>query len=71
MKFKAGEVVIVSSGQAGTLADVIGKNVWVLLANGDVFVGEDYQIRYPQDKADLENCPLNVERLEPKPQKIK
>lgn len=73
MSFEEGSVVICSTGQAGTLTQVIGGDVWVLLANKDLWVGTTTQIRYPQDRADLDACPLEVERLEkrgiPKPNK--
>ena len=62
--FEEGSVVICSTSQAGTLVQVAGKDVWVLLANGDVWVGQAHHIRYPQDQADLDACPLNVDRLE-------
>ena len=65
MNFQDGDVVIVSTAQAGTLVQG-GKNIWVLLANGDVFVGSPHEARYPQDQADLDACPRDVQRLEAK-----
>lgn len=64
--FVEGGVVIVSTGQAGTIVESIKRDVWVLLRNGDVWVGPTSHIRYPQDGEDLAACPINVERLEPK-----
>jgi hypothetical protein len=57
------DVVIVSTGQAGTVCQ-LGPQIWVLLANGYIWVGSSNQIRYPQDAEDLAACPLNVEKLE-------
>jgi hypothetical protein len=64
--FHEGGVVICGSGQAGSIVEVDGSNVWILLNNGDIWVGPFHQCRYPQDEADLAACPLNVERLESK-----
>jgi preprotein translocase subunit YajC len=64
--FESGNVVIVNSGQAGTIVQITGKEVWVLLANGDVWTGVSHQLIFPQDEAHLAACPLNVERLEAK-----
>jgi hypothetical protein len=61
-----GQVVIVDSGQAGTVCEDAGGQLWVLLANLDVWVGPPSMCRIPQDEADLAACPLNVERLESK-----
>jgi hypothetical protein len=63
--FKDGDVVIVNSGQAGTLIQT-GKNVWVFLRNGNIWVGPIHNIRLPQDQADLDSCPLDVPREEEK-----
>jgi len=64
--FEEGSVVICGTSQAGTITDIFKRNVWVLLQNGDIWVGSVGQIRFPQDQADLDACPLNVERLETK-----
>jgi hypothetical protein len=66
--FVEGVVVIVGSGQAGTIVEVTGRDVWVLLRNGDVWIGPMSQIRLPQDQADIDAAPLNVERLEKRPE---
>lgn len=66
MQFKEGSVVICNTGQAGTLVQIAGKEVWVLLRNSDVWVGQVHHIRSPQDQADLDACPIDVERLEKK-----
>lgn len=65
-EFEEGSVVICGTGQAGSIVDIFKRNVWVLLQNGDIWVGSVGQIRFPQDEADLAACPLNVERLEVK-----
>jgi hypothetical protein len=62
--FKSGSVVICATSQAGTVVQITGKDVWVLLRNNDVWVGLDHDIRNPQDQADLDACPIDVERLE-------
>lgn len=64
--FEEGDVVICGSGQAGTIAQICGRSVWVLLRNGNIWIGSMGQIRIPQDEADLEACPIEVERIEPK-----
>jgi hypothetical protein len=64
--FIEGDVVICTTTQAGTIIGMMGKNVWVLLRNGDIFTGLFHEIRYPQDQVDLDSCPLDVERLEKK-----
>jgi hypothetical protein len=64
--FVVGKVVIVGTGQAGTIVESIKRDVWVLLRNNDVWVGPTSHIRFPQDEADLAACPIDVERLEPK-----
>ena len=65
-KFKEGDVVICSTTQAGTVIGLAGRDVSILLANGEMWHGIDSHVRHPQDEADLAACPLNVERLEPK-----
>ena len=65
-KFKAGDVVICSTSQAGTIIDLAGRDASVLLANGEMWHGLDSQMRHPQDEADLAAAPFNVERKEPK-----
>jgi len=66
MEFVEGQVVICGTGQCGTIAQKSGKEIWILLRNGDLFVGQDYQIRVPQSQEDLDSCPLNVDRVETK-----
>ena len=64
--FMVGEVTICNTGQAGTITDIIRREVWVLLRNNDIWGGPLSHIRKPQDEADLSACPIDVERLEPK-----
>ena len=61
--FVEGDIVIVDTGQSGCIAQLIGKDVWVLLKNNDIFVGLTHQLRYPQGQDDLEACPFDVDRL--------
>jgi hypothetical protein len=62
VEFKEGEVVIIGTGQAGTVIS-LNKDYCVLLANGDLWYGFESQMRYPQSKEDLDACPLNVDRF--------
>jgi hypothetical protein len=64
--FEEGSVVICLTSQAGTIIQLTSQDVWVLLANKDVWVGPIRAIRFPQDQADLDACPLNVQRIEEK-----
>jgi hypothetical protein len=64
--FEEGVVVVVSSGQAGTIVEVNGRDIWALLRNNDIWVGPMNQIRLPQGEEDLAACPIDVERLEKK-----
>ena len=66
MAFKEGDVVIYLTGQAGTVTQITGQDVWILLRNADIKVGFIREIRFPQDQADLDACPIDVERVEPK-----
>jgi hypothetical protein len=63
-EFVEGNVVICGTQQAGSIIHTDGRNVWVLLRNGNIWVGFINQIRMPQDQADLDACPLDVERAE-------
>jgi len=66
-----GSVVIVSSGQAGTLVARSGESVTVLLRSGYLWQGPINQCRIPQDEQDLAACPIHVERVSPKPKKVR
>lgn len=61
-EFKQGQVVIVDTGQAGTICGSI-NGVMVLLRNGDIWYGKENLIRYPQDKDDLEAAILDFDRF--------
>ena len=61
-KLREGSVVIVSTGQAGTITH-IDTQAQVLLANGDLWHGPEHGCRFPQDQADLDACPLEVDRF--------
>lgn len=63
-EFVEGDVVITNLGQAGSIAQLTGKDVWVLLRNGDLWVGQIHGIRLPQGKEDLDACPIDVVRAE-------
>lgn len=66
MNFKEGDVVICATSQAGTIAQITGDSVWVFLRNFDIWVGATHGIRLPQSQEDLDACPVDVERPEPK-----
>lgn len=61
-EYKEGTVVIVGTGQAGTVIGV-HKEYCVLLANGNLWYGFESQMREPQSQEDLDNCPLEVDRF--------
>lgn len=63
-EFIEGKVVVCGSGQAGSIIHTDERNIWVLLRNGNIWVGFINQIRLPQDQADLDACPIEVERIE-------
>ena len=61
--FEEGSVVILATTiQIGTIVH-LGKDAWVLLKCGDIWVGNPRELRFPQDQADIDACVLNVERL--------
>ena len=64
--FEENDVLIVKTQQAGTVVQVNGKDIWLLLRNNDVWVGPSHDARFPQDQADLDACKVDVERLEVK-----
>jgi len=66
-KMEIGDVVICETTQAGTIVQKDKEDTWVLLRNGDIWVGLSYNCRLPQSKEDLDACPINVKRLESKP----
>jgi hypothetical protein len=62
---KEGSVCICDTGQSGTLTHLDGKEASVLLLNLEMWHGITNRLRLPQDQADLNACPLNVEREVP------
>ena len=61
--FQEGDVVICSTGQAGTVVQLASNQAWVLLANGDFWIGMPNSLRKPQDAEDLALCTLDVDRF--------
>ncbi len=57
-----GDIVIVLTGQAGSVIWLSGTEMSVLLRNGDIWTGPKRGVRHPQDAADLASCPVDVER---------
>lgn len=57
-----GDVVIVGTGQAGSIIH-IGNDIWVLLANANLWIGPSHQVRFPQSQEDLDSCPKEVDRF--------
>lgn len=68
MDHEEGTVVVVSTGQAGTVVQT-GTEIWVLLANNDIWVGSSKQAFPPQSAEHLASCPLDVERFEERERK--
>ena len=60
--FKEGLVVIVDTGQSGCLTHLDGNEASVLLLNLEMWHGMTNRLRLPQNKEDLNACPLNVEK---------
>lgn len=67
--FKEGSVVICDTGQAGTVTHLDGSDASVLLRNSEMWHGMVNRLRAPQSQADLDACPIEVEKT-PKLQKI-
>lgn len=65
-EFIDGNVVICDTGQAGSICQISGRDIWVLLRNGDIWIGQTNRVRFPQDQADLDAAPVDVDRLETK-----
>ena len=65
--FVEGSVVICGSSQAGSVVQLTNKDIWVLLRNGDIWIGSSHHCRFPQDQADLDTAPIDVDRLEVRP----
>jgi len=61
-----GDVVICATSQAGSIVQIDGKNVWVLLRNHDIWTGLLSQTYKPQSKEHLDACPIDVARVEAK-----
>jgi len=59
-----GRVVIVPTGQAGTIVNCGPSDIWVLLLNGDIWVGNAKLAYEPQSSEELALAPLNVDRFE-------
>lgn len=62
-EFNEGDVVIVQTGQAGTVIQAIGRDLMVLLANGNIWQGNDGHCYHPADDV-LALAPLEVDRFE-------
>lgn len=61
-KYKPGDVVIVKTGQAGTIWWILPHETCVLLRNGDIWYGAEYDIRFPSSKKELKSCPIDVDK---------
>lgn len=62
MKHKPGNVVIVITGQAGTIWG-IDTQVAVLLQNGDIFYGNERECWEPTSPEELAGAVLNFDRF--------
>lgn len=63
VEFREGDVVIAGTGQAGTVVQVIGRDLMVLLANSNIWQGNDGHCYHP-DADVLAAAPLEVDRFE-------
>lgn len=61
-EFVEGDVVIVGTGQAGTVV-ALGPQLSVLLANGDMWHGPANMTRLPQDQDDLDAAPREIDKF--------
>lgn len=61
-EIKEGDVVIVGTGQAGTLINT-GSQFAVLLRNGDLWYGHPGLVRIPQSQEDLDAAPIEFDRF--------
>lgn len=71
--FSEGDVVICGTGQAGTVISTDGRDLCVLLANGEIWYGSDSHCYHPDDDT-LAAAPLEVDRFDtrekaPKPKR--
>lgn len=57
---KLGTVVIVETGQAGTVWLIEGQEVVIGLANGDLYYGYLNQLRIPNNREELKACPKDL-----------
>jgi len=57
---KLGTVVIVDSGQAGTIWWIEGQEICVGLANCDLWYGYEGQLRIPNNREELKACPKDL-----------
>lgn len=62
-EFIEGDVVIVGTGQAGTVIQVIGRDLMVLKTNMEIWMGNDGHCYHP-DADVLAAAPLEVDRFE-------
>jgi len=60
-----GSLVIVATGQAGTVLQNVEGTLYALLRNGDIWTGPPHQCRPPQDAEDLKAARLHALDKEP------
>lgn len=61
-----GIIVIVDTGQVGTVVWTTNDSIEVLLRNGDIWTGNVKLCRLPQGQEELDLAPIDVERQETK-----
>lgn len=59
-------MILIPTGQAGTIVSTNGENIQVLLRSGEIWTGASNQCRQPQSEADLAAAPIIVDRPEPR-----
>lgn len=64
MSIEEGTVVIVATGQAGTVIQCDQQNVTVLLSNQCLWQGKRSQVYIPQSKEELDAAPVEIDRFE-------
>lgn len=63
-EIKEGDVVIVSTGQIGTVLFIDKDKASVLLATGFIWYGRPYDMRFPQNDDDVEFASKEIDRWE-------
>ena len=63
MILSEGTVVVVSTGQIGTVVVLTKTSLWAYLANGDIWIGSVGQAYQPQSQEEIDAAPRDVPRM--------